>query len=346
MIASELDRSPLAPASPAVVLGNLIMGFRTTQLLHVAAKLGIADLLSQGPRHSHDLAQEVGAEPQALYRVLRALASLAIFAEREDGRFELTPLAQLLQSHGPGSLRDLAVLYGEEWVWHTYGALWHTVHTGEPAFDHVHGMGIFGYLAQHPQAAAVFHQAMTAFSGQELDAILAAYEFAQVGHVVDVGGGEGTLLVALLSAYPTLRGTLFDLPPAIERAEAYFAEQALRGRCSLVAGDFFKSIPAGGDLYILKRVIHDWRDEQSITILKQCRTAMSTGSRLLIMERVVAPGNLPSEAKLFDINMMVSAGGQERTAVEFAALLQAAGFQLTRIIPTTCPLGIVEGLAT
>jgi hypothetical protein len=186
---------------------------------------------------------------------------------------------------------------------------------------------------------------MTAFSGQELDAILAAYEFGQASHVVDVGGGEGALLAALLLAYPALHGTLFDLPPAIERAKEYFAQKELRARCRLVAGDFFQSIPAGGDLYILKRVIHDWRDEQSITILKQCRAAMSAGSRLLIMDRVVAPGNLPSEAKLFDINMMVSAGGQERTAAEFAALLQVAGFQLTRIIPTTCPLGIVEGLA-
>src|SRR5690606_8476380 len=187
------------------------------------------------------------------------------------------------------------------------------------AFDSRHGVALLDYLTHRPAAAGVFHQAMSAFSGQELEAILSAYEFAQLRHVVDVGGSEGTLLAALLSAYPTLHGTLFDLPPVIERAEARFAQQEFRVRCRLVAGDFFQSVPAGGDLYILKRVIHDWTDEQSITILRRCRAAMSTGSRLLIMDRVVAPGNDPSEAKLFDINMMVSVGGQERTAAEFTA---------------------------
>jgi hypothetical protein len=328
----------------AVLLTDMIMGFRTTQLIHVAAKLGIADLLNDGPRHSEALAQATGADPQALYRVLRALTSLGIFAELNDGRFDLTPLAQLLQQDAPGSLRGLAVLYGEPWLWQAYGALSHTVQTGTTAFEFVHGANIFTYLAQHPDAAQIFQQAMTAFSGQELAAILAAYEFTNIRHAVDVGGGEGTLLAALLERYPLMQGTLFDLPPTIERVSKQRAGQTGPwARCTLVAGDFFQALPAGGDLYMLKRVIHDWPDAQSIAILKQCRIAIADTGKLLILERVIASGNDPSEAKLFDINMLVSAGGQERSREEFGALLEAAGFRLTQVIATASPLSIIEG---
>jgi hypothetical protein len=323
-------------------LANLIMGFRVTQMIHVAAKLGIADQLSGGPRSAGELAQATGVQPQALYRLLRALASLGIFAESDNGVFRLTPLAELLRSDRPGSLRGLAVLYGEEWIWRAYGAMLHSVQTGETAFDHVHGTDIFGYLAQHGEAATVFHQAMTAFSGQELEAILTAYDFSQVQHVIDVGGGEGALVAALLLAYPTLRATLFDLAPAIEAAAPQLAAHGFLDRCALVSGDFFQSLPAGGDLYVLKRVIHDWPDEQSLAILKQCRAAIGAGGRLLIIERVITQDDSSREGKLFDINMMVSAGGQERTDVEYGALLAAAGFRLARVIPTPSPVSLVE----
>jgi hypothetical protein len=329
----------------SLVLIDMIMGFRTTQLIHVAAKLGIADLLNDGPRHSAELAQATGADPHALYRLLRALASMGIFAELNDGRFDLTPLAQLLRQDAPGSVRGLALLYGEPWIWQAYGALLHTVQTGTTAFESVHGMNIFSYLAQHPDAAQVFQQAMTAFSGQELAAILAAYDFTHVRHAVDVGGGEGALLATLLEHYPTMQGTLFDLPPTIERVRKQRAGQAgVWARCTFAAGDFFQAVSPGGDLYLLKRVIHDWTDAQSIAILKQCRIAMADEGKLLILERVIAPGNDPSEAKLFDINMLVSAGGQERNSEEFGALLEAAGFRLTQVIATASPLSIVEGV--
>lgn len=326
-------------------LANLIMGFRVTQMIHVVAKLEIADKLSQGPRFSHELAAMTSAHPQALYRLLRALASLGIFAELEDGYFGLTPLSNLLRSDHEGSLHGLALLYGEGWIWQAYGALLHSVQAGETAFQHVHGCDFFSYLGQHPDAAGVFHQAMTGFSHQELEAIMAAYDFSQVQHLVDVGGGEGALVVALLKAYPTLRATLFDLAPAIERAATNMTSHGLLERCALVSGDFFESVPSGGDLYVLKRVIHDWQDEQCIVILKQCRAAISLEGRLLIIERVITHGERSREGKLFDINMMVTAGGQERSDEEYASLLAAAGFRLRGVIPTTSPVSLVEAVA-
>jgi hypothetical protein len=264
----------------------------------------------------------------------------------EDGRFALTPLADLLRSDHDLSLHGLALLYGDEWIWRAYGALLHTVQTGETAFHHVHGTDFFDYLGQHRDAASVFHQAMTGFSHQELEAILATYDFTQVRHLVDVGGGEGALVVALLQTYPPLRATLFDLASVIDRAATNVASQGLLERCALVGGNFFEAIPTGGDLYVLKRVIHDWPDEQCIAILRQCRAAITTEGRLLIIERVITRGDSSREGKLFDINMMVTAGGQERSDQEYASLLAAAGFRLTGVIATTSPVSLVEAVPT
>lgn len=326
-------------------LAMLMMGSRVTQMIHVAAKLGIADRLAHGPQSAEALAQATGVQPHALYRLLRGLASLGIFAETDHSAFSLTPLAEWLRSDHPGSLHGFAVLYGEPWLWQAYGALMHSVQTGQTAFHHVHGTDLFGYLAQHPEDAAVFHQAMTALSNQELEAILAAYDFSQVQHLVDVGGGEGALVAAVLQAYPTLHATLFDVAPAIERAAAQLSQRGLADRCTRVEGDFFQFVPAGGDLYVLKHVIHDWLDDESIAILKNCRAAIAAGGRLMIVERVIVEGDPSQDAKLFDINMMVSAGGLERTDQEYAALLDAAGFRLERVIPTASPVSLIEATA-
>jgi ubiquinone/menaquinone biosynthesis C-methylase UbiE len=321
---------------------QLIMGFRTTQLIHVAATLGIADLLKDGPRDASDLASAASAHPRALYRLLRALASLGIFAETNDGRFELTALAQTLRSDVPGSVRGLAMVYGDDWVWRAYEGMFHSITTGLPAFDHVHGAQFFGYLQRHPAAAATFDQAMTAYSQQEAAAVLAAYDFSAAANVVDVGGGQGALLAAILKAHPRARAVLFDQPSVIERARTGLATAGIADRCAMTPGDFFESVPERGDLYIMKSVLHNWDDRRSIAILENCRNAMQRGSRLLIIERVVPRGNEPSEAKLFDINMLVVIGGLERTESEYRELLEAAGFELTRIIPTTAPVSIVE----
>jgi O-methyltransferase domain/Dimerisation domain len=338
------DTQASTPPPPTMALLHLIHGSKISQLLYVVAKLGIADLLRDGAKHSEELAQAVGAHPRTLYRVLRALASLGVFAEEQAQCFHLTPLAELLRTDHPESLRALAIFYGEEWVWHAEGALLYSVLTGKAAFHQVHGMGPFDYYREHADAAACFNAAMTSLSGQELAAVTAAYDFAGMATIVDVGGGQGALLAEILKTYPHLRGILFDLPAVVESAQPLLEAEGVTARCTCVAGDFFQTVPGEGDAYLLKRVIHDWDDAPAATILTQCRRAMAAHSRLLLMERVIPPGNAPSLGKLADITMLLHYGALERTEAEYRALLAAAGFTLARIIPTQTPLSIIEGV--
>jgi O-methyltransferase domain/Dimerisation domain len=338
---SSHDRPPDAAAVAA--LWQLIMGFRATQLVHVAAKLGLADHLKT-PQTAHQLAQLVGADADALHRILRALASLGIFTEGPDGAFALTPLAQLLRSDAPGSLRATAEIYGEDWLWRAYGSLSHSARTGRPAFAEVHGQRLYEYLRDHPVAAAQFHAAMSEFSAQDAAAVLAAYDFANIGTVVDVGGGQGTLVAALLQAHPGLSGVVFDLGPAVEEARGHLAAAGLAGRATAVAGDFFAEVPRDGDLYLLKNVLHNWDDDAVVRILRTCRRAMSDRARLMAIERVIPAGNAPSEAKLFDINMLVVVGGRARSEAEYRRLFAAARLSLTRVIPTAAAVSLVEGV--
>jgi SAM-dependent methyltransferase len=325
----------------AAALWQLIMGFRVTQLLHVAAKLGVADHL-QTPRTPDELASLVGADAGALRRILRALASLGVFAEGAGGAFTLTPLAQPLRSDVPGSLRGAALLYGEEWLWRAYGRVSHSAMTGRSAFAAVHGQPFYDYLHDHPDAAAQFQAAMSDFSAQEADAICAAYDFASIATVVDVGGGHGALLTALLRAYPNLTGAVFDLASTVADARARLAASGLADRATAIAGDFLTEVPRGADLYLLKSVIHNWDDDDAVRILRTCRGAMSDRARLLVIERVIPAGNAPSEAKLFDINMLVVVGGRERSEAEHRALLAAAGFSLTRVVPAGAFVSLIE----
>ena len=344
-VASGAGRAMHRPdVSVVETMRGLIMGFRTTQLICVAARLGIADVLEAGPQDAAAIAGAVGANPAALYRLLRALASLGILAESPGCRFELTPLGDTLRSGAPASLHELGRLYGEDWVWRAYGDTLHSVMTGRPAFDRVHGESLFDYLEGHPEAAASFDRGMTAYSAQEAEAVLSAYDFAGAGTVVDVGGGQGTLLAAIVQSASRARGILFEQHDVIERARAVIAEAGVGDRCALMAGDFFERIPEGGDLYVLKSVLHNWDDDRSATILKRCRDVMRPGSRVLIIERLVPESTEPSEAKLFDINMLVMVGGRERTRAEYARLLEAAGLELARVIPTRAPLSILEAV--
>jgi hypothetical protein len=342
----KMPESGSQDALSVTALRQLIMGFRTAQLIYVAAKLGLADCLEQGPQTPQALAQAVGAEPQALYRLLRALASLGIFAETAEGAFALTPPAQLLQTHTAGSLRHVAILYGEEWLWQAYGRMLHSIQTGQPAFEHTHGQSFYDYLRDYPRAAVQFHNAMSGYSAQEVAAILEAYDFSGFDKVVDVGGGHGTLIAALLRTHPHLSGVVFDLPPVVADAERLLGEAGMAARAECVAGDFFTAIPGGGDVYLLKSVLHNWDDAAAIHILQACRRVIATDARLLVVERVIPPGNIPAEAKLFDINMLVVVGGRERTESEYQALFQAAGFNLIRIILTHSPLSLIEGVPT
>lgn len=328
----------------ALALRQLIMGFRTTQLIYVAAKLGLADHLREQPQTPERLAQAVGADHQALYRLLRALASLGLFAETADGAFALTPLAEHLQTDAARSLRSLAILYGEEWLWPAYGRMLYSIQTGRPAFERAHGQPLFDYLSDHPTAAAQFDEAMSGYSAQEAAAIQAAYDFSAATSVVDVGGGHGALLAVLLRAHPRLSGVVFDRAPVVAAARGLLDQAGVGSRATCVAGDFFVTLPDGGDIYLLKSVIHNWDDAAAGRILRACRQAMAPDARLLVIERVVPEGNTPSEAKLFDINMLVVLGGRERTEREYRALFEASGFRLTRVIRTQSPLSLIEGV--
>ncbi len=330
-------------ASPATALGQLISGSEGIQLVYVAAKLGIADLLKDGPRGSDELAKSVGAHPRTLYRVLRALATLGVFAENNNGTFELTPLSELLQTGVPESLRSAAIMNGEEWIWRPWGELIHSVRTGKPAFDHIFGMPAFEYLAKNPEAGNTFAEIMTDATMWEGPSILDAYDFSGITTIVDVGGGHGSLIAAILKAYPQMSGILADMPFLIEGAKGLIESEGIADRCELVALDFFESVPHGGDAYILKRIIHDWEDEKAITILKNCHRAMADDARLLLVEQVIPAGNEPHPGKVADIFMLLF-GGVKRTGEEYEALLNAAGFELANIHPTESEMSVIEGV--
>ncbi|HBB35073.1 MAG TPA: methyltransferase [Cyanobacteria bacterium UBA8803] len=325
---------------------QLICGKWVSQAIYVAAKLGIADLLKEGAKSSEELANSTGVDSQSLYRVLRALASMGIFAEGENRQFELTPLAEYLQTDRPSSLRAIAIMFGsEEWHWQPWGEILYSVKTGKPAFDQVMGMPVFEYLSQNPEAAKVFDQAMMGFTATFSAAIAQDYDFSSISHIVDVGGGQGGFLAGILKANPHLKGTLYDLPPVIEGAKQYLKTTELGERCQVAAGNFFESVPSNADAYILKSIIHDWDDERAIAILKNCHSAITEQGKLLLVEMVLPPGNEPFPGKFLDLEMLVmSTGGRERTEPEFRDLLAAAGFQLTNIIPTRSPLSVIEGV--
>lgn len=329
---------------PQAVLMNLTTGHWVMHAIFVAAKLGIADLLREGPRSSGDLAQSAGANPRALYRLLRALASSGIFAEGSDGRFALTPLAACLQADAPGSMRAWALVMGEPSGFQPWGGLLDSVKTGQTAFDQVYGMGVFDYFAQHPVLGRLFDAAMTDFSGPEIAGIMAACDFSGIGTLVDVAGGHGSLLGTILQAYPAMRGVLADVPAVIEGARRHFEAAQLADRCEVVPIDFFESVPAGGDAYMMKHIIHDWDDARSNTILKNCHRAMAGKGKLLLAETVMPPGNDPEFGKWLDVGMLVFTGGCERTEGEYRELLAAAGFRLTRIVPTPSPVSMIEAV--
>lgn len=319
-----------------------------TQLIYVAATLGVADLLSDGPKKSRGLAESLRVDPEALYRVLRALASIGIFEETDPGSFALTAQAQLLRSDVPGSLRASAMLYGEPWWWMACGDLLQSVRTGRPAFDRVHGRSLFAFLDQTADAATIFNDHQTNMTRQDAAAVVSAYGFRECRRVVDVGGGYGTLTAAILKACPWTTAILFDQPAVIEGAKRRMHAEGVTDRCTCIAGDFFESVPEGGDAYLLKDIVHDWEDDRATAILRNCRRTMAQATavttRLLVVEKVIPSGNAPFPGKLTDITMLLVTGGRERTAREYEALLNNAGFAVTRIVPTASPASVIEAV--
>lgn len=329
---------------PSVALTRLANGYQISQALHVAATLGIADLLADGPRTSDDLAAAVAAHPRTLYRLLRALASVGVFHEDEEGRFALTPLGDCLRSDAPEPVGGWAAFIGRPYMWEAWGNLQQSVKTGENAFRHTHGANVWDYRARHPDESAIFDRAMTANSRRNTEAVLAAYDFGRFGQVVDVGGGQGGLLAAILTRYPDARGILFDQPHVVARAERLLRDVGVLDRCEIVGGDFFAAVPEGGDAYVLRAILHDWEDAEATAILQTCRRAIPAAGRLLIVEWAVAPPNAGRDGKFGDLNMLVSPGGQERTRGEYAALFAAAGFHLTDVFETATGPSVIEGV--
>jgi len=316
-------------------------GAWATQMLYVVAELNLADALATGDRNVEDLAQTCGADAEALFRLLRGLASLGVFSESRPRHFGLTPLADLLRSDHPQSPRQFVRLMGDE-HYLSWNALLHSVRTGENAFRHLHGTSVFAWYQENPVRGEIFDQAMGDFSKPAIAALLEAFSFAEVNHLVDVGGGRGELLKAVLGAHPHLRGTLFDLPWVVEPVAV---PDALRGRLTVSGGDFFNAVPTGADAYLLKHILHDWEDLSCLRILQAIRTAMAPGGRVLIVEQVLPPGNDPFPGKLLDLNMLVmTEGGLERTPAEYALLLSKAGLELSRIIATSAPVSVVEAV--
>ncbi len=327
-----------------IAMYQMICGFWVSRAIYVAAKLGIADYLQKQPKTAEELAAVTHTHAPSLYRLLRALASIGIFVEDNKHRFGLTPLSVTLQTEAPSSLRFMAIaeLGGEHYL--GWGNLLHSVKTGETAFNHATGMNIWDYYSQHPEDSKPFDQAMTDVTEIVVKAVLESYDFSSFSTVVDVGGGQGSLIAAILKTNSALKGILFDLPTVIEDALPQLVADGVANRCAVVAGNFFESVPVGGDAYLLKWIIHDWEDAHAIAILKNCHQAMPDNSTLVLIEQVISPENGLPFAQLMDLNMLVMMGGRERTAAEYNSLLQATGFQLTRIIPTLSPVSVIEAI--
>ena len=329
---------------PPIAMLQLISGFWISRCIHVAAKLGIPDLLEDGPKTAEELATTTETHAPSLFRLLRALAAVDILKQDKDGRFGNTPVSETLRTDIPGSLRAFAMTELGEEHYPAWGELLHSVRTGGIAFDKAFGMPVWEFFAKHPENAKIFNDAMSGMTAQADQALHAAYDFAGVNTIVDIGGGHGGLITSILKRNPQMRGILFDSPQVIEGAQPAIQSSGVGDRCQLVGGDFFQFVPEGGDAMILKWIIHDWNDEQSIRILKNCHRALPDKGKLILVEAVVPPGSEPHFSKFIDLNMLVMTGGRERTEEEFRQLYQASGFRLTRVVPTESPFSVIEGM--
>lgn len=314
-----------------------------TQGIGVAAELGIADLLAVRPYAIDELAKVTNTHRDSLYRVLRALASVGVFAQDEEERFVLTPLAGLLRTDADMSQRSLGMMMGAEFH-EAWGELLYSVRSGEPGFEKRFGVPFFQYMTDHPLRHSVYDSAMGAFGKGEIGPFLDAYDLTGIESVVDIGGGSGVFLAAILNRYPGIRGTLFDLPAVAERLRSAISPHfSASGRFRIEGGDFFASVPEGADAYVLQHIIHDWEDADAVKILDNCRVAMNPGGRLLVLEMVIPPGNEPGFGKWLDL-MMLLVGGRERTEAEYGRLFEAAGLKLNRVLSTSSEVSVLEAI--
>lgn len=326
---------------PHARLIEMAFDYFRSKLLFTATRLDVAGLLAEGPTTSAELARALRLHERSTYRFMRALAGIGIVSETDEATFALTPLGEALRPDAPVPMRAPVLSIAGDLMSRSLDELLYSLETGEPSFDRIFGMGFFEYLASNPKEAKLFNESMVNLSSVEPPAVAAAYDFSLFGSIVDVGGSTGRMLVQILQRYDRTRGVLLDLPHVLEEAIPFVQRHGLQDRIDIVPGDFFVSIPAGHDAYILSHVIHDWPEEQALRILRNCREAIDRNGTLLIVETVLAPENAPHLGMLYDISMLVAFGGQERTQQEYAELLDRAGFRLERVVPTETAVSIV-----
>jgi hypothetical protein len=344
MTTSSLQTAP-QEIPPGAQMLQMVGGAFIAQAVYVAAKLGLADLLKDGPKSAEYLAVATASDERSLFRVLRALASVGAFTEVEPKTFANTPMTDTLREDHPNSTRELTIWMGEPEHWKVYGELRHSVKTGKPAWDVVHGEPVFPYLFEtNKELGDIFNRAMTSYSAQTIPAILEAYDFSNSRTIADIAGGYGHLLGAVLEANANAKGILFDLGVVLEGAPKMLESYGVNERVELVEGDFNAEIPVVADIYMLKHIIHDWYDETNQKILGNIRNNMPDGANVLIIDSVIPEDNSPHFGKVIDLEMLMSPGGVERTESEFETLLANSGLKLTRIIPTKSPLCIIEAV--
>lgn len=343
--AAGIPASPAAAQMPPhVQIIQMAIAIWASRAIYAAAKLGIPDLLADGPLGAAELAAKCGAHPRSLHRLLRTLASRGVFTEVDPARFALTPLGAALKTGAPGAARAAVLTLAGDWQWAAWGEFMHSVNTGESGMRKAWENPLFAYLANHPEDGALFNEAMVAMHAGEAAAIVTAYDFSGMKKLADLGGGTGALICTILRANVKLNGILLDLPQTAGEAAENLATAGVANRCTFVAGDLFKDVPAGCDGYILSHVLHDWNDDESLAILRCCRRAMGPQARLLIVETVLPQGDTPHHGKMLDMLMLTVTGGIERTAEEYERLLATASLKLTRIVPTTTYQSIVEAV--
>jgi orsellinic acid C2-O-methyltransferase len=337
-----------ATANDAARLREMISGYMISQIISVSATLGLADQLADRPMSAEALAKTIATHPDALARLLRALSALGLTEQSKAGIFSLARLGALLRSDTANSLRPLALMHDGGGTWQAWGDLLHTLRTGETAFNHVFGMGAFQYGGLHPERAAMFGGYMAGLTQRSVQAILAVLDFSKARDIIDIGGGNGVLLSAILAAFPQAKGVVFDTPAGIPGAAQRLEEACVLHRCDIVTGDFFDAVPHGGDTYILKSVLHDWSDEQSVAILNNCHHAMRPDSTLVVIERLlpeqVLPDDTHREIIMMDVQMLVTTGGRERTKSQYDALFAAAGLTAIAAKPTASPFTVMTAM--
>jgi hypothetical protein len=329
---------------PAAVMSQMVTGYYLSCTIALAARLGIADLLKGGPQNVNALARETGSHARSLYRMLRALSGVGVFTEEDNETFSLSPLGSTLRSDVPDSIRDFAIMIASDWCMQQWINLDYSIQTGLPSHDHLFGMPSFEYLGKHEEEGKVFNDAMTSLSASTSMAVVESFDFSGINTLVDVGGGHGFLLASILKKYPSMRGINYDAPAVAMNAKDLLAAYGVADRCGIVGGDFFESVPGGGDGYILKHIIHDWDDARCITILGNCHRVMQPGNRIFVVEMVVPEKNIPSPAKFLDLQMLVVLTGCERTTGEYRLLFEKAGFEWVGVTPTPSAYSVLEAV--